>query len=197
MQQKHFYRYVFIWLALAAIVAAGTPAAAQTVSGNARVVQVNGSAGTPTTVLADTGQLADTSDARETSAVAGSVTSLVDGETLHAVTIGWPDQAESEASIADLTVTVNGTTIKASFVMSRVGAVQGQASTGTVNVEGLTINGSPVTVSGAPNQTVAIAGGSVVINERLTTSGAAVVNGLHVVAGDSDVIIASVSAGIR
>jgi hypothetical protein len=36
-----------------------------------------------------------------------------------------------------------------------------------------------------------------VINERVTASGANVVNGLHVIAGDSDVVIASVSAGIR
>jgi hypothetical protein len=196
MQQIRPSRVFPAGAALVAVLVMPARMEAQTVSGSARVVQVT-SGGTPTAVLADTGPLTDASDARETSAVAGAVGSVIQGETLHAVTLGWPDQAESEASITDLTVTVNGTTITASLVLSRVGAAQGQESTGAVEIDGLSINGSPVSVSGAPNQTVAISGGRVVINERVTASGASVVNGLHVIAGDSDVVIASVSAGIR
>ena len=172
----------------------------QPVSGRARVVQasVAGLTGTTTSVLSDTGALSDSSDARRASQVAGAVTSLLRGGTLHATTIGWPDEVASEASIADLAVTLAGTTIGADFVMSRVRAVQGSGASGSADVSGLTINGVPVEVTGARNQTIAIPGGQVVINEQQTTSSGTVVNALHVVViGVADIVIASASAGTQ
>jgi len=56
-------------------------------------------------------------------------------------------------------VTVAGTNIGADFVMSRASAKLGFGSDGTVNIEGLSINGLPVAVSGLPNQTIPIPGG--------------------------------------
>ena len=62
-----------------------------------------------TTVLADTGTLpAGTSDALQASQLTGGVGSLLTGEVLHAVTIGYPDQIDSEASLATLTLSVAG-----------------------------------------------------------------------------------------
>jgi hypothetical protein len=174
--------------------------AGQTVSGQARVVKASvvGLTGTTTSVLSDTGALTDSSDARQASQITGAVTSLLQGGTLHATTIGWPDEVASEASIADLAVTLAGTRIGADFVMSRVRAVQGSAASGSTGVSGLTINGVPVQVTGAPNQTIAIPGGRVVINEQQTTSSGTVVNALHVVVtGVADIVIASASAGIQ
>jgi hypothetical protein len=174
--------------------------AGQTVSGQARAVQASvvGLTGTTTSVLSDTGALTDSSDARQASQVAGAVASLLRGGTLHATTIGWPDEVASEASIADLAVTLAGTRIGADFVMSRVRAVQGSAASGSTDVSGLTINGVPVQVTGAPNQTVAIPGGRMVINEQQTTSSGTVVNALHVVVtGVADIVIASASAGVQ
>ena len=56
-----------------------------------------------TTVLADTGTLAaGTSDALQASQIAGAVSSLLTGEVLHAVTISYPDEIDSEASLAAL-----------------------------------------------------------------------------------------------
>jgi hypothetical protein len=174
--------------------------AGQTVSGQARVVKASvvGLTGTTTSVLSDTGALTDSSDARQASQITGAVTSLLQGGTLHATTIGWPDEVASEASIADLAVTLAGTRIGADFVMSRVRAVQGSAASGSTGLSGLTINGVPVQVTGAPNQTIAIPGGRVVINEQQTTSSGTVVNALHVVVtGVADIVIASASAGIQ
>jgi hypothetical protein len=174
--------------------------AGQTVSGQARVVKASvvGLFGTATSVLSDTGALTDSSDARQASQVTGAVTSLLRGGTLHATTIGWPDEVASEASIADLAVTLAGTRIGADFVMSRVRAVQGSAASGSADVSGLTINGVPVQVTGAPNQTIAIPGGRVVINEQQTTASGTVVNALHVVvAGVADIVVASASAGVQ
>jgi hypothetical protein len=187
--------FVGVSAAVAALVAPAL-VEAQTISGRARVVQVIESTGT-STVLADTGELTDSSDARETSEVAGTIGSLLQGGTLHAATIGWPDEAASEASIGNLKVTVGDNTIQADFVMSRVRAPQGAAAIGGVNIDRLVINGALVGVSGTANQTVLINGGRVVINEQQGTSGGTVVNALHVVVGEKHVVIASVSAGIR
>src|SRR2546425_426783 len=154
--------------------------------------------GAPTTALADAGTLSGSTDAREASAPTGSVASVIAGNTLHATTIGWPDQVKSEASVAGLTVTVGATTVGANFVMARASAVRGLAGAGTASIEGLSINGLPITITGNPNQTITIPGGQVVINERPTSSTSTIVNALHIaVTGVADVIVASATAGIQ
>ena len=172
---------------------------AQTVTGRARAVQatVLGLLGGTTTVLADTGALGGSSDALQASALAGSVPALLTGETLHATTIGWPDQVVSRASLAALALTVAGTRIGADLVVARARAVLGAAGSGVSNIENLAINGVPIPVSGGPNQTVPIPGGLVVINEQRTSPTSTVVNALHVtVYGVADVVIGSATAGI-
>lgn len=200
MQPKLPFRWIVPCAAAVSALAAPGIVAGQTISGQARVVdaRVAELTGTATTVLSDTGTLSDASDARDASQPTGSVPALLRGGTLHAATIGWPDEVASEASIADLAVTVAGTTIGADFVMSRVRAAQGAPAAASADVTGLSINGIPVEVTGKPNQTLAIPGGRVVINEQQTTSSGTVVNALHVVVdGIADVTIASASAGIR
>ncbi len=178
------------------------PAAAEaaTVVGEAQSVRATtlGLLGGTTTVLAGTGPLGGTSDARGASKIVGGVGSLLGGEVLNAATIGWPDQVSSEASLASLGMTVGGTGISADFVMSRATALLGGAGSGSSVIEGLSINGVPVTVTGAPNQTVLIPGGQVVINEQSASWAARTVNALHVtVVGVADVVIASATAGIQ
>ncbi len=169
--------------------------ATTTVVGNAKAVQA-AVLGT-TTALADTGTLGGTDDAREASQVTGSIPSLLGGEVLHAVTIGWPDQVASEASIGNLGLTVAGTTVSADFVMARTLAVAGAAAAGRSEIDNLSINGIPIYVTGEPNQAVWIPGGQVIINEQKTSSSGVIVNALHVMAlGVADIIIASATAGI-
>src|SRR5207249_3830156 len=98
----------------------------------------------------------------------------------------WP--VTSEAQLGDLTGTITGTNIGADFVMSRALAVVDGAS-GVSNIDGLTINGIPIPVTGDPNQTIGIAGGVLIINEQQVGSdGTMVVNALHaVVSGIADV----------
>jgi len=148
-----------------------------------------------TAVLADTGTLvAGTSDVLQASDTAGGIASALTGEVLHAVTIGYPDQIDSEASLA---LNLAGTSIGADFVMSRATAVVGN-SVGASNIDGLAINGVPIWVSGAPNQTIGIPGGLLVLNEQQTLpDGTLVVNALHaIVSGVADVAVASSMAGL-
>jgi len=173
---------------------------AQLITGQARAVKatVFSLLGGTTTVLADTGALGGPSDALHASAITGNVPSLLKGETLHATTIGWPDQVASEASLGRLALTVAGTTIGADVVMARALAVLGGAGFGISNIANLSINGAPIPVSGAPNQTILIPGGRVVINEQQTSPTTTVVNALHViVTGVADVVIGSATAGIH
>jgi hypothetical protein len=151
-----------------------------------------------TAVLGDTGTLvAGTSNVLQASGLTGGIPSLLTGETLHAVTIGYPDQIDSEASLAALALNVAGTSIGADFVMSRASAVAGSAA-GVSNIDGLAINGVPIPVSGAPNQTIGIPGGLLVLNEQQSLpDGTIVVNALHaIVSGVADVAVASAMAGL-
>jgi hypothetical protein len=174
--------------------------AAQTAAGNARAAGVTtfGLFGGTTTVLADTGTLAGTDDARDASSVTASVPSVLSGEVLHAVTVGWPDQVASEASLANVGLKVGGTGISADFVMARAMAVLGGAGSGSALIDNLSINGVPVEVTGEPNQTISIAGGQVVINEQTVSAAGTTVNALHAtVSGVADVVVASATAGIQ
>ena len=173
---------------------------AQLITGQARAVQatVFSLLGGTTTVLADTGALGGPSDALHASAITGTVASLLRGETLHATTIGWPDQVASQSSLAALALSVAGTTIGADFVKARALAVLGGTGTGVSDIANLSINGAPIPVSGAPNQTIFLPGGRVVINEQQTSPTTTVVNALHVtVYGVADVVIGSATAGIQ
>jgi hypothetical protein len=123
---------------------------------------------------------------------------LLDAEVLHAVTIGWPDQVASEASLANLNLIVAGISISADSILARASQVSGAAGTGSSNISNLSINGTPIAITGSPNQSVPIPGGQLVINEQtISSTGTAVVNALHVtVAGVADVVIVSATAGI-
>ena len=151
-----------------------------------------------TTALGSTGTLSGVNDSRDASMVVGSLPTGVSGEALSASAISWADQVDSEASLANLNMTVGGVGITADLVMAQASQVLGAAGSGSSTISNLAIGGVPVSVTGAPNQTVAIPGGLVTINEQtISATGAAVVNAVHVtVAGVADVVIASATAGI-
>lgn len=185
---------------LVGLLAWPTVSEAQTVNGRAAAVTAStlGLFGPTTTTLADTGALSDSLDARDASQNTGGVPALLTGEALHATTIGWPDQVASEASLADLALSVAGNTIGAGFVMARALATSDGGGFGASNVDALTVNGVPIGVTGEPNQTLFIPGGRVVINEQSTSAGGIVVNALHViVTGVADVVVGSATAGIQ
>ena len=67
---------------------------------------------------------------------------------------------------------------------------------GQSNIDGLSINGVPISVTGAANQTVPIFGGTLIINEQQIGSAGALVNALHIILnGVADVVIGSATAG--
>lgn len=151
-----------------------------------------------TMALGDTGTLSGVNDVRDASTGLGSIPSVLSAETLSAATMSWTDEVDSVASLTNLNMAVAGVGITADLVMAQASQVLGTAGSGSAVLSNLAINGVPINVTGAPNQVIAIPGGQVVINEQsISSTGAAVVNALHVtVAGVADVVIASAAAGI-
>ena len=202
MRQTESLRRCLIAIALAmALLAWPTASRAQTVTGQATAAQatVIGLLGTTTTTtISDTGTLGGTNDARDASLLTASVPSLLDGEVLSATTIGYPNEVDSAASLAGLNLNVGGVGVSADFVIAEASQVLGAAGSGASYIDNLAINGTPVSVSGDPNQTIAIPGGQLIINEQtISSNGAMVVNALHVIVnGVADVVIASATAGI-
>ncbi len=192
--------------AVLALAAAGlflwpVAAMAQSVSGDASALQAT-VLGTRTD-LASTGPLAGPDDLREASDLAANVPLLLQADVLHAATgssvVDWGagDYVASEASLADLDLTVAGNTLSAAFVMARALAPVSGAPTGSSEISGLSINGRPVVVTGLANQTINLLGGRIVLNEQTSGATGTVVNAIHlVVNGIADVVVASAAAGI-
>jgi len=197
MNRRASCRLSAVALAVAFAGMSASPAgrAVQTVTGQARAVQAT----TLTTIiLADTGTLGSTSDARDATLTTGNVASLLSAEVLRAVTVGWPDQVVSEASLGNLTIAVGGTGIAADSVMaSALASIDGTRTARTL-IGNLSVNGVPVALTGSPNQIIAIPGGRLVINEQQTSSAGTTVNAIHAtVFGVADVVVASATAGIQ
>jgi hypothetical protein len=123
---------------------------------------------------------------------------LLGAEVLNAATYSYPDQVDSAASLANLSLTVAGISISADSVVAEASQVLGAAGGGTSYISNLAINGASVAVTGAPNQTIWIPGGQVVLNEQtISSTGSAVVNAIHVtVNGVANVVVASATAAI-
>jgi hypothetical protein len=173
-------------------------ASSPTYSGRAYVVQAT-VLGTQLPRIADTGDLPSTGGAQEAALLSvppislGSAGAFNGAEVAHATTVGQGNASRSEASVANLSLTVAGTTITADFLMSRAAAecngsspsVSGSSELATLVISSVN-GGQPITVMAAPNQTIALPlnAGTVVINEQSSSlsgqSGSMDVNALHV-----------------
>jgi hypothetical protein len=178
-------------------------AATRTYSGQAKVVHAT-VLGVIDDTYSDTGSLSSSGGALEASLLEAHVDTnqlVLDAKVLHASTIGQGDQSRSEASVANLSLTVAGNTISANFLMARATA---QCQPGGLTVSGsseiavLVINGQTIAVAGQPNQTVSLPVGKVIINEQMSDGpGDITVTALHVlIPGVADVVISQAHADI-
>jgi len=181
-------------------VSASSASQATSYSGRATVLQAT-VLGLPPVVLADAGPLPPSGGAEEASLLNASVPGLLTAEVLHASTVGRGNASRSEASVAELSLTVAGNTVSAGLLQARAAAVcsdGGATASGSSDITALSVNGQTVTVSGEPNQRVPLVVGEVIINEQ-TSNGAGdiTVNALHIIVpGVADVIVSSAHADI-
>ncbi|PYP22679.1 MAG: hypothetical protein DMD53_01725 [Gemmatimonadetes bacterium] len=134
----------------------------------------------------------------------------LDAEVVHAATVAQGNHSRAEASVADANLSVPGYTIHADALSSRAEAkcdgAGGASASGSSEIAGLIVNGTPITVTGQPNQMVSPPPVKIVINEQSgSTSGNPsdiTVNALHVTVTDlsggtlADVVISSSHADI-
>ncbi len=192
-----FYSASVRILAMAALLLtiASAPALAQTCqySGRAYGAYVN-VLGFGPMYFADTGSLPATGGTLSSFLLNVNALPFIAANNLVTNTSGANCQANSDATVQDLIVLQgNPAQVTATTVRSTSHADCSGVSGGST-ILGLTFGGVPVTVTGAPNQTVTIPGvATLIINEQIVGPGDITVNALHLIllGGTQEVIISS------
>jgi len=160
------------------------------------------------TTISDTGQL-QSPGTLSTQLATLNLPPILSTGLLTASTTAGSDRTASQASVANVNLSVLGIGISASVLTSNAtaqacGGVTPAVSGGSTIVD-LKVNGLSVNVTGAPNQTVPLLIGTLIINEQKSSvssdpSGASaglIVNALHLkVSGLADVVVASAQASV-
>jgi len=205
MRYRVFHRWIFVALCVLSVGLLEWPARtrAQTLGGITVVpptIPVPVPVPVPVTVstVLGTGTLAPGSLDSLYSELDSISTSLVSAEVPSARVIGYADQIASDSYLSSLNLTIAGIAIAAASAEAAArGPLDGSPGNATSYISSLSINGVEVLIDGTVNQTVAIPGGQVVINEqRVLSDGTLVVNALHAtVSGVADAVVASATAG--
>lgn len=150
---------------------------AETYGGDATAVQVTVPA-TGTIIRAASGTLAISGGGEQASLLVGDVpssatagvVSLTAG-VLHSAIVGLGSLTSAESSMGNVSLTISGNQLTTSFVMARsqAGCNPSPSVGGLSRIENLVINGTPITVTGSPNQTVTLSNGTVIINEQVAS----------------------------
>jgi hypothetical protein len=195
--------------AAAALLALPSFAKAQSVTytGDAAAVRVN-VLGLINASISDTGQLPSSGGSLSASLLDLQLLPTLSLNLLTASTNGGNNRTNSQASVANVAVNVAGISITAAVLTSNAATVcslDTASATGTSTILDLKVNGLTINVSGAPNQTIPLLVGSLVINEQSSSvnlspagsNASMIVNALHLrINGIADVAISSSQAGV-
>lgn len=128
----------------------------------------NGTVVSNQTILSQTALLPATGGSLSASHGQAAIEGVLSFDSLTAAISGQTNTTTSNASATNLNVTVNGIVITAVYVASTATATCG-GTNGSSTIQNLIVNGEPVTVTGAPNQTVFLSPTSfMIINEQST-----------------------------
>jgi hypothetical protein len=118
---------------------------------------------------------------------------LLSVQVLNAVSVGQGKRTSSHAAVAKLSMVINGVALKADYVAGIAESVWQEDpaaefvshSIGRAEFSQLTIAGTPIAVSGTPNQTITVPsplGGTItiVMNEQTVSNGYLTVRALHI-----------------
>lgn len=197
-------RALGIALPLALGLAWPTDGRAQTGSGFASAAQ--GTALGMATTLAHTGSLVDDNDSRAVAMLQGSVPFLLQAQNIETDTIssGGANNANNKnvvasgAYLANMTVMLAGHGIQAAFLRASALSLDVGSSLGASNVEGLSVNGAAIFVTGETNQTVELPGLTMVLNEVRKVASGVTVNAMRLTTpdGTTDLAIGTAAAGL-
>ncbi|HUR96476.1 MAG TPA: carboxypeptidase-like regulatory domain-containing protein [Pyrinomonadaceae bacterium] len=213
--KRKYSRILILLAAFTVTVFASAPTLAQRYSGRATAIRTT--VGVPltnpvTTAINDTGPLPESGGnitlASNSTTIANA--GLTAGASSANTQAGSPvGTSHSEASVANLNISVLGNTITATSVTTFTNCTCPRESCkGDTTIFGLTVNGAAVTIFGTANQTIILTGptgaavGTLVINEHISSYASETVNGLHLnvtnpVTGiRTDIVLASSHADI-
>lgn len=152
-----------------------SPALAATYGGDATGAEVTVTA-TGTTIRAASGTLSLSGGMAHAALSVGDIPGSATGgavslaaSAMHAAIVGDGSTTRSEASMGGITLSVSGNQITSDFIMARSAATCGPSTTGSSELTNLVINGSSITVTGSPNQTVSLPNGTAIINSQTQT----------------------------
>ena len=136
---------------------------------NATIMTIqNGMVTSNQTILSQTGLLPASGGSLSANYVQANAGEAITIDSLNAAVSGTGNQTIAQSSATGVNITVNGNTITADHVASTATATCGN-TTGSSQINNLVVNGTPVTVTGSPNQTVYLTAGSfIIINEQST-----------------------------
>jgi hypothetical protein len=190
-------------IAVGLALATAIPASAETYSGRAYGIMLGPPLLSPT-VLCDTGELPSGGGSLSDFVANGSAS--VSGQVVAATSLDCAATAASAVTqcvsdvqglTLDLAAGLFFTTVTAARVRT-TGEAGCDGQTGGTVIDGLTIGGVEVTVTGEANQVVDIPGiATLVINEQVAGEGELTVNGLHLtLLGGVECIVACVNVGV-
>ena len=147
--------------------------------------------------FANTGLLPTTGGSLNATHPQALVEGVLSADSLTASTAGQNHQTISTASASNLSLTFNGHVITADYVAASA-TTNCAIATGSIQIRNLVVNGTPVTVTGTPNQTIVLSPTTfLIINEQSTSKKVKgkniTVSALHVI-GNSDIRVAGVNA---
>ena len=172
---------------------------AQTFRGQATAVNV--SLLGISTVLGDTGPLPAKGGALRNDLLTLNVPLVLSAGIAQSSVIGVGDHTEASSTVAGLNLLYAGIGITADVLQSHAYAVGSSThppvGMGSSQIANLIVAGLPIVVTGAPNQTITLPLGKVVLNEITQTAGSITVTAIHVsLTGLVDIALAKSVAGI-
>jgi len=152
---------------------------------------------TGTMTFADTGPLPPSGGFLSATPITVT-TSVANAQVLLSVTMGFDQQAESQAAVSDVVLlpgSPNQITATILFSQSRATCT---GVSGFSNIASVTVGGRTIAVSGTPNQAVSVPGVlTLIINEQVISGNSITVNALHLTTIDGiDVIVSSAHSDI-
>src|SRR5258708_8250398 len=165
---------VFLWPAVGA---------AQTVNGQAAAVQatVFGLLGNTVLGRANTGTLSGPTDAGEASQLTGNLLGALTAEVPQATAIGLGDQVDSQASLANLALTIAGSNIGADLLIAQASAALHGVRSRSPSLTNLSLTGVPIAATRAPNQPPPLPRAPLHIHEHHSSPAAMVLHPLPVI----------------
>lgn len=131
--------------------------------------------GGQTQTIADTGDLPASGGSLQDAVVQAQIPGLLDAAAVDAATSGAGNQSATDASVTNLAITLPGLAISAAVLESQaVASCSGTtpSTSGSATIVALVVGGTPIAVSGTPNQTVALplGLGQIVLNQQVASA---------------------------